>query len=245
MKTIIASLVILAIAGVTFANTGKEPCKRKSQEKEIIEANINGQGYTFEIDFSAGKGHNNPSFAIWIETLDEKFVQEIFVTKSVSTGIFRYGDASSGKWEAGSKMYYATLPYFIHKRTANAEIPTTDKPIIDAYTGATPKEDFLLKTKSNTKIKGKFRLVMEINQAWDFNNYWHNSKFPDEKEYRNSCQPSLIYAVTIDPENLMDEYTLNPIGHGHYAGKDGKLYTDLSTFTTALDIAKKITVHVK
>jgi polyphosphate kinase len=43
----------------------------------------------------------------------------------------------------------------------------------------------------------------------------------------------------------MAEYTLNPIGHGHYAGKDGLLYTDLSTFTTALKIAQSIKVVVK
>lgn len=245
MKTIITSLLLMALATSTIANTGKRPCRKNHKEKEVIEANINGKGFSFEIDFTAGKGHNNPSFAIWIETMDEEFVQEIFVTKSVSTGIYRYADATSGKWEAGAKMYHATLPYFIHKRTSNAEIPTTDKPVIDAYTGATPKEDFLLKTKSDARIKGKFRIVMEINQAWDFNNYWHNAKYPEEKEYRNSCQPSLIYSVTIDSENLMEEYILNPIGHGHYAGKDGKLYTDLSTFTTALEIAEKIKVVVK
>jgi polyphosphate kinase len=43
----------------------------------------------------------------------------------------------------------------------------------------------------------------------------------------------------------MEAYTLNPIGHGHYAGKDGKLYTDLSTFTTALQIATEIKVVVR
>jgi hypothetical protein len=246
MKTIIiTSLVILTITGSSFASTNKEQMRKNKPEKETVETNINGKGYSIELDFTAGKGHNNPSFAIWIETMDEEFVQEIFVTKSVSTGIYRYGDASSGKWEAGEKMYQATLPYFFHKRTVNAEIPTPDKPIIDAYTGATPKQDFQLKSKTNEKINSKFRIVMEINQAWDFNNYWNNAKYPDEKEYKNSCQPSLVYAVTIDPENLMDEYTMNPIGHGHYAGKDGKLYTDLSTFTTALKIADKIKVIVK
>lgn len=246
MKTIIiTSLVILTMTGISFASTKTEQARKKKPEKEIIETNINGKGYSIELDFTAGKGHNNPSFAIWTETMDEKFIQEIFVTKSVSTGIYRYGDASSGKWAAGEKMYKATLPYFFNKRTLNAEIPTPEKPIIDAYTGATPKKDFLLKSKTDTKTDGKFRILMEINQAWDSNDYWHNAKHPEEPEYHNSCQPSLVYAVTIDPENLMVEYTMNPIGHGHYAGKDGKLYTDLSTFTTALKIADKIKVIVK
>lgn len=244
--TIIWAIIILVLSGTSFANTDKKPCNKKKQsERDTIVANINGHGYSIEIDFETGKGHNNPSFAIWIETMDEEFVQEVFITKSVSTGIYRYGDSSTGKWEAGQKMYYATLPYFLHKRTLNNEIPSPDKPIVDAYTGATPIGDFTLKAKTDSKITGKFRIVMEINQAWDFNNYWHNAKYPDELEYHNSCQPSLVYSVTIDPDNLMPEYIMNPIGHGHYAGTDGKLYTDLSTFTTALKIAAKIKVTVK
>lgn len=219
--------------------------EKKEKEPEKIEANINGKGYEIDITFLTGKGHNNPSFAIWIESMDEEFIQELFVTKSVATGIFRYGDPSSGKWEAGEKMYKATLPYFIHKRSKNADIPSNEDPIIDAYTGATPESDFILTTRTDIKYDKKFRLLIEINQAWDSNNYWNNAKYPEEKEYRNSLQPSIIYAVTIDPDNLMDEYTLNPIGHGHYAGKDGKLYTDLSTFTTALQIAESIKISVK
>jgi len=244
-KKTILTIFILSLAISLSASYDNNPCKKKKKEREVIEANINGRGYTFEIEFITGKGHNNPSFAIWLETMNEEYIQEIFVTKAVSTGIYRYADPSSGKWEAGPKMYNATLPYFIHKRTNNAEIPTSDKPIVDAHTGATPQGDFLLTTKSDKKTQGKFRLLIEINQAWDFNNFWHNAKFPEYPEYHNSCQPSLIYAVTIDPEHLMEEYIMNPIGHGHFAGINGYLYTDLSTFTTALKIADKITVTVK
>jgi hypothetical protein len=35
------------------------------------------------------------------------------------------------------------------------------------------------------------------------------------------------------------------IGHSHYAGKDGNLYQDTSTLTTALQIAGKIVVKVE
>ncbi|MDD2634815.1 MAG: hypothetical protein PHW82_04885 [Bacteroidales bacterium] len=246
MKSILIIIIsIISLSSLTLNNT--DPCKKrkKDNEKEIIKSNINGKGYEIELEFTTGKGHNNPSFALWIENMNEEFIQELFVTQAVATGVYRYGDSSTGKWEAGQKMYKATLPYFIHKRSKNAKIPTTEKPIIDAYTGATPQSDFILKSKTDAKINSKFRLILEINQAWDTNNYWHNAKYPNEKEYRNSCQPSLIYAVTIDPNNLMDEYTLNPIGHGHYAGHDGKLYTDISTFTTALNIMKSIKITVK
>lgn len=245
MKTF-AIILISVLSLSSFSMQDNTPCKKKKnqKEKEIIVKNSTASGYSIEVEFTSGKGHNNPSFAIWIEDMNEQFVQELFVTQSVATGIFRFGDASTGQWQAGQKMYKATLPYFIHKHSKSAVIPNESNPIADAYTGATPSNDFILKTKSNAKIDGKFRIVMEINQAWDSNNYWNNAKYPDEKEYKNSLQPSLIYAVTIDPENLMDEYTLNPIGHGHYAGKSGNLFTDLSTFTTALKIASGIKVKI-
>jgi hypothetical protein len=38
---------------------------------------------------------------------------------------------------------------------------------------------------------------------------------------------------------------LNPVGHSHYSGKDGELYDDLNTLSTALKIADRITVTVQ
>lgn len=42
----------------------------------------------------------------------------------------------------------------------------------------------------------------------------------------------------------MDSYELQVIGHSHYSGKTGELFTDLSTMTTALDIADKLNVKI-
>ena len=53
-----------------------------------------------------------------------------------------------------------------------------------------------------------------------------------------------MYACTIDLSEQRTTYDFSLIGHGHYAGKDGKLYEDVSTFTTALDITKEIKVSV-
>jgi hypothetical protein len=54
-----------------------------------------------------------------------------------------------------------------------------------------------------------------------------------------------VYAVEIDTAKPETEYTMNPLGHSHYAGKDGSINTDLKTITTALQIAKRITVKIK
>jgi hypothetical protein len=54
-----------------------------------------------------------------------------------------------------------------------------------------------------------------------------------------------VHAATIDLSSSEKEYFLNPIGHSHPSGKNGKLYTNLTTITTAKNIAEIIVVHVK
>ena len=38
---------------------------------------------------------------------------------------------------------------------------------------------------------------------------------------------------------------MKPIGHGHPTGETGELFTDLSTLTTALQIADSVVVKIK
>jgi len=203
------------------------------------------------IEFESGKKHNYPSFVFWIETTEGKFIQTLYTTKSVATGTFGHAADGDGKWknEEGEAIRPASLPYWLNKRGVISRdtllVPTKELPIPDAYTGATPSSNFVLKTKSDKTLDSKFVLLMEINQPWDWNEFWTNNKYPDNSNYKTSCQPSVVYAVSIDLDSDETEYYLNPIGHGHYAGENGRLYTDLSTMTTALQIAKKIKVNIK
>lgn len=87
--------------------------------------------------------------------------------------------------------------------------------------------------------------MLEINQNWDWNNYWTNDKYPDDENYKWSCQPALVYETDIDLNSLKDPYRMSPIGHSHYSGNTGELFPDLSTLTTALKIADSIIVKVK
>ena len=86
--------------------------------------------------------------------------------------------------------------------------------------------------------------MLEINQTWDFNEYWTNNKFPDKEAYKRSCQPALVYSTKINLNNKQSVYILKPIGHSHYAGETGELFKNLSTITTALQIAQEITVRI-
>ena len=202
-----------------------------------------------QLELLKGRAFNFPTFAIWVENLEGKHVKTLFVTKSIASGIFKRGQLTDSTWtnKPGAAYRPAALPYWLHKKgeLANGKLlPTKDQPYTDAITGATPKKDFVLQVDKSSGIPQKFRLLVEINQPWDWNEYWTNRKFPNDKNYKSSAQPSVIYSVTIDSEASKDYY-LNPIGHGHFNGSDGELYTDLTSLTSALNIVYTMKVNLK
>lgn len=245
-KNIIVITAIVSLVFVSCTNTKIAP-----PVFENIETNKGLNGTQLEISFIKGKAHNHPTFSIWLEDMDGKMIETLFVTQYLATGVYGHGPLGEGRWDnkPGEAKRPATLPYWLHKRGIIADgetyLPTKDKPVADAITGATPKTDFVLKTSSTKELPQKFRVLFEINQTWDWNEYWHNSLYPNDTDYKSSCQPALVYAVTVDQSKPEIEYYLNPIGHSHYAGRDGELYTDLSTLTTAKEIVGKIVVRIK
>ena len=142
---------------------------------------------------------------------------------------------------AAPKILPQTLPYWSHKRGVVASdglyMPAPENPVPDAYSGATPKQSFVLNTKADKALPDLFRVLLEINQNWDWNKFWTNDKYPDDNNYKMSCQPALVYEVVIDTRKSEPGYIMKPVGHSHYSGKTGDLFTDLSTLTTALHIA--------
>jgi len=224
---------------------------KKTTESSFVDtiySNINGQGLKLEIEFTKGKEHNHPLMAIWIEDINGKYIETIYVAESIGKGIFQHGNRSDGQWQEGPVRRPAALPYWGHKRGIKAEdglfIPTPADPMPDAVTGPTPQGDFLLTGNTSKVPEGKFKVMMEINQSWDWNQYWTNNKYPDDPDYKTSSQPALVYEASIDPASPVKEYTLVPVGHSHYSGRDGSLTVDLSTITTALEIADEIKIKI-
>jgi len=243
---IMASVLITACSST---RDGKSSGRPKSAGFETFSSNLPGTGQKLEVSFLAGKAHNHPTFAIWLEDQDGKYIQTLFITRAIGQGVFTYGDKTEGKWKPGEVRRPAALPYWGHKRGIQAAdglyIPTPENPVPDAYSGATPSGNFKLQTRPDTRLQGKVKLMMEINQTWDWNEYWTNSKFPDDVNYKTSCQPSLVYSTLIDFSNpATAPLILTPVGHGHYSGKDGSLNPDLSTITTALNIASEISIRL-
>lgn len=249
MKTRIIKLSALVIT--TLIMVACASSRHTSNDKTLVRSTPTKINVSLEFEFYAGEKHNNPSFAFWVEDLAGNYIETLFVTQYFARGQFGHGEVEPGKWknEPGEARRPATLPYWSHKRNIKAEdglyAPSPATAVPDAISGATPKGDFILETGSKVADYQKFRVLMEVNQAWDANDYWSNNKYPDDPDYNTSLQPSLVYAVTIDPEKKVTEYFLNPIGHGHPSGKTGELFTDLTTLTTAKQIVEKVSVRLK
>jgi hypothetical protein len=240
------SLVLFLSALLLFMCTNTRVPVEEAPEQ--VSSNLQGSGPALEIEMTKGKGHNHPLMAIWVETPDGNFVQTLFVAESIGKGVFQHGDASRGFWMPGEIQRPAALPYWSHKRGIKNEqgyfMPTPTNPVPDAYTGPTPGQSFILDTKLDEDGMNNFVILFEINQTWDWNEYWTNNKYPDDEEYKTSCQPALVYSVAIDLENPQDEYSMNLIGRSHHSGASGELFTDLETITTALHIAEQIAVRI-
>ena len=150
--------------------------------------NSEGRGPVIEIAFSKCKAHNHPLMAIWIEDENGKFVQTLYVAESIGKGVFKRGDSSSGKWMPGEIRRPAALPYWSHRRGIKAKdglfVPDKGNPVPDAYTGPTPTGNFTLHVRTDDSKLRRFIIYFEINQSWDWNEYWTNNKFPGDDEYK-------------------------------------------------------------
>jgi hypothetical protein len=238
----------LFIAGTISCKTAGTGTGDSRVTVEELVSNLNETGVPLELSLTKGKYYNHPTFAVWLEDPEGHFLQTLFVTRSFGSGTFRYGDASGGVWKPGQVRRPAALPYWSHRmgtaKGTDTYVPDAEHPVPDAITAATPKGSFLLKTRGEKENPKIVRLFMEINQTWDWNSFWTNNKFPDDREYKTSCQPAVVYSATIDLNSRGTSYQLLPVGRSSHSGADGKLYTDLETLTTALHIAEKITVNI-
>ena len=242
-------LFIILIAGIIVIS-----CQQKKIAESpltVFQTNKGEAGTALEIKFLAGKYHNHPTFSFWVEDMEGNYIETIYVTQYLAKGIYGHGSLGAGKWDSkpGPAERPSTLPYWLHKRNVLSDgktlLPSPESPIPDAITGATPPDDFILETVIKKPVPERFRLMMEINQTWDWNEYWNNGLHPDDINYNISCQPALVYSVEVDRNQPDKDYYLNPIGHSHYSGLTGELFTDISTLTTAKEIVNKVCVRIK
>jgi hypothetical protein len=227
-------------------------CQSKTLQNrptEVFTYNPSAAGREISIEFTRGKEFNHPLLAIWVEDEKGTFIQTLYVSESVGKGVFQHGIATGGKWMPGEVRRPAALPVWSHRRGIKASdglfIPDKNNPVADAYSGPTPKGNFILKSNLDSYKLPRFTIYLEINQSWDWNEYWTNDRYPNDEDYKTSCQPALVYKIDIDSESAQKEYVMKVAGHSHYSGKTGGIFPDLSTLTTSLDIVKSIMVRIK
>ena len=248
-KTILIVSVIAAVAAMMINSCRSSRTGVQHVSTDTIYTAQHDEGHPIEFHFQKGSKHNYPLMALWVTDTNYNYLQTLYVAESIAKGIFNYGETSMGKWMPGPIRRPAALPVWAHSRGIPEEdslfVPTVETPVADAYTGATPLNDFVIYSRIQDTSKHTFDVYFEINQSWDWNEYWTNNKFPGDIEYKTSCQPSLVYRARINTNEKQEVYELGLIGHGHYSGDDGEIYTDLSTFTTALEITRKAYVVLR
>ncbi|MCG8697696.1 MAG: hypothetical protein MI922_06545 [Bacteroidales bacterium] len=238
--SLMLGLVLITVLGTT------ESCKNTlstSKEFDTIYTNSEIKGAKLTVEFTKGEQHNHPLMVIWAEDTSGNYLSTLYIAKSIAKGTFEHGDKSTGKWMPGEIRRPAALPVWAHKRGVkekdNLYIPTPKTAMPDAVTGATPPGSFILHTRIPINYPDVFNVFFEINQTWDWNEYWNNSKYPDDEEYKASCQPALVYSAKVQ-SSIEDEVDFSLIGHSSHNGSNGVLYTDVSTITTAKDITGSI-----
>lgn len=238
-----------------FGNKIRSQRETKDQSTityEVIKSDLQTKGASISVEVQKGAKNYWTVMAIWVEDTAGNYIKTLYVTKNIATGTF-YKDDGNGNEIRGEVRRPEAVPYWSHKRGIIAEdglfIPTSKNPIPDGISGATMKSSYILNSKIDTSNLSKFRVLYEVNRSFDWNEYYHEKAFPDDKIYSGNGfvgQPSLIYSTDIiDVQKPEDIYLMKVIGHGHHSGKDGKLYPDISKITTALEITKRVLVEIK
>lgn len=168
-----------------------------------------------------------PTYAIWIEDLDGKYIGTYYVTEKVYQWTRNSGDNTPERIEA--------LPYWWHKQRGTL--------LTDTVTAATPKYDLTIKNKMN-HCPEKFVIKMEVNNSFDYNECYTKDGDKGTAQTKDGGQPALVYSAVVDVSQPSSEYEMNLVGHSSPDGSDGGLYSSIFTVTTARQIVDQIIVKI-
>lgn len=220
---------------------------------QIIESEKNVKGPKIRVEVKKGEFFKYPLLAIWVEDSVGNYIETKYVSKQIASSIFDQRNESTGLWEPEIIRRPEALPYWSHQRGIVASdglyVPLNKPSDLDGVTGATPTSNFIINSNVTKHQSDSFKIFLEINQSYDWNDYFSKNKFPDDPVYSGSGnvgQPSLIYSTELIKNNSGSRsyHIMNLIGHGHHSGKNGKLFTDLENISTAKQIADRIIVTI-
>ncbi len=232
-----------------------EPDKR---EYTLIDLSADTSSPKLQVFFKAGREYHSapqdlflgitytstPQIVVWMETQEGKYIDTLYITGKASDSSYRSKDPAIDVVRRPE-----ALPYWSHKRGIKSVdglfTPDQHNSDLDGISAATPKVDYQV-TLSAPRM-GRYKLMVEVNRSYDFNEYYSRTRFPYDEIYSgtgSSGQPSLIYEAIIDSQEP-GLHLLNLVGHGHHSGRDGSLYTALDNVTTAKQILEFIVASVE
>ncbi|UTW63101.1 DUF4405 domain-containing protein [bacterium SCSIO 12741] len=226
------------------------------EQRDILRMNTSHETQ-LHLDLLRGEHYWHPQMVIWTEDTNGQFLETLFVSKATAKGLF-FGGRNKDNFKTfdeeldseGDYRRVDALPVWSHKRGVQYAdgmyVPPSNQPLPDGITGATLQGNFNLHTSSQNT--SPFVVRLEINVAFDDNEYYSEYDFPDDEVYHSGTgqlgQPSLVFEAQVNPE-IKSYQMMQLIGHGHQSGQSGEINPDLSTLTTALEIVERIVIGVQ
>jgi len=184
---------------------------------------------------------NPPQFCLWIENGSGDYVETLYATKKI---------ASQGWVFNGGNRRKEALPVWCRKRgivySDGLYLPTKERPLTDALSGATPKAGFSLSFDPPQGLT-RFYVYLEINHSTDFNAAYPKDAAAGTAAYsggkEGSGQPALLYRVLVDTAAADVGSECELVGHSSPDGSDGDIYPDMAGIDSALEILGELTVR--
>ncbi|MEM6737828.1 MAG: hypothetical protein AAF620_17345 [Bacteroidota bacterium] len=200
------------------------------------------------ITLRAGRHFWFPQIAVWITDTTNNYLETLFVTHSTAKGEFYDGRSKENfkQFDQSQENNFDyrrvdALPFWSKQFGILAKdgryAPTRENPLPDGISGATPAGSMLLNSKIN--YDKPYRLLVELNVAFDDNKYYSQYDFAEDTLYHSGTgllgQPSVVYATTIFPHQHTKYYLLEYVGYSH-PSKYEPLVNETYGLTTALEI---------
>ena len=225
-----------------------------SNDYQLVKFPVNDNDYKFTVELKKGSAFGYPLFAVWMEDTLGNYLKTLYISKSINSSVFGNVKGENGKHGPGIVRRPEALPCWSHSRGIVAAdgyfVPLGPASDLDASTGATPTSSFQVIAGAAIDSLESFKVLLELNQAFDWNDYFTRNSFPDDKIYSDNGyvgQPAVVYSVTLTKEKLLHQkyFFLNAVGHSHYSGKTGIIYPLSDSITTALHIADRIILGIE
>lgn len=177
---------------------------------------------------------NPPQFSLWIEKESGEYVETLYATRKIATQGWIFNGGNRRK---------EALPVWCHARGIvypdGLYLPTKERPLTDALSGATPKAEFSLRFDPPPGLE-RFYVYLELNHSTDFNAAYPADAAAGTSAYsggkEGSGQPALVYRVLVDTAASNVGSDPERVGHSSSDGSDGAVYPDVAGIDSALGI---------